>query len=157
MQYIQFYRLNIYPEDLLETIKDRDLIHKSIKILLSESQNNIEDIDNYIEKYFELIELDFLFLTKESIEEEMPNFSQDTKKVFDRRTHSLFMVDENLWEKIIKVVFKERDNSSNEFTKRDGSFVENKIKQLKTEMSYNSDLLELQSVFEKKTLFGAVL
>jgi hypothetical protein len=141
-QTLQFRKLKVFSEEITESFP-QESIHKSLISLIQGTEKKSEE---YTELLFEAIELNYLRINLEEIEQIIPNFDKNLKfSIFDPKKTIFFMIDQEIWNAICQVVtaqLKECLAKSND-----------KNDSLKKSVEISEDYKILSGFFDKKMLF----
>lgn len=145
-QNIHFYKAIVFSEILSQDFSVNN-VYNSINSLFSGCDNYAAE---YIEKYFETIPLSFIFISANQIEKHIPGFSNNLKYVFNPKSSTFFMLDQEIWlglEKIIEEKIRETfDQKGNT----------NTAERLRDTFELSAEYVQLSNLFQKKMLFASI-
>ncbi|MEI6445273.1 MAG: hypothetical protein WCO29_19635 [Nostocales cyanobacterium ELA583] len=147
-QRIQFSIIKVFSEKFLSEFDGETNpfvtgnIYECLKGLFKGTEKNSSE---YVEKYFENVELNYLSITEVELEKIDKTSLKELKYIFDRETNSLSLVDEELWINLEKIIFNELKKclDNNEDMK----------KSLKYHCDIIHDYQKLLGLFHKRILF----
>ena len=149
-QKIQFYTTKLFSEVFLSKFKDGTIpfssnnIYQCLKELFAGTQIKSQE---YVEEYFDNVELDYLSIYLSELEKVEPQSTKNYQYLFDSKTNSFSFVDETLWSNLEIIIF---DKSKECFSGAD------KKKSLKDNLAIMEDYKKLLHLFWKRVLFIAV-
>lgn len=149
-QEIQFYTIKIYSDMFLsefdgETIPfPSENLYESLKKLFQGTETKAQE---YVEKYFNNVELDYLSIYLRELEKIDQKLDQKYQYIFDKNNNSMSFINESLWSSLETIIF---DKTKNCFSN------DNKSKSLKDNVKISQDYKKLLDLFQKRILFMAI-
>lgn len=145
-QNIHFYKTKAFLEEVPPNFP-KESVYESIKSLFKGCDSHAAE---YIDRYFELINIDSINISYSAIQKINPDFSKKLNCIFDPADSQFFMIDPEIWSTLEKIVEKLiMDN----FDPKKGVKPTDRLKKnYEISLEYGR-LLEL---FKKNLLFGNI-
>jgi predicted RNA-binding protein with PIN domain len=143
---LHFYRITVFSEEVTQGFS-RDNVYESSKSLFKGGENYAAE---FIEKYFETISLNSMFISASAIEKIIPKFSEKLKYIFDPKFGSFFMVDQEIWSALEKII---EQNIRDIFKEKKKAQLTDRLKE---NYEISSDYALLLELFKKNLLFGNI-
>lgn len=143
---LHFYRITVFSEEVNQGFS-RDNVYDSVKSLFKGGENYAAE---FIEKYFETISLNSMFISASAIEKIIPKFPEKLKYVFEPKFCAFFMIDQEIWSALEEII---EQNIRDNFKERKKAQTPDRLKE-NSEIS--SDYALLLELFKKNLLFGNI-
>jgi len=149
-QEIQFYTIKIYSDMFLsefdgETIPfPSENLYESLKKLFQGTETKAQE---YVEKYFNNVELDYLSIYLRELEKIDQKLDHKYQYIFDKNNNSMSFINESLWSSLETIIFDKTKNCFSNY---------NKSKSLKDNVKISQDYKKLLDLFQKRILFMAI-
>jgi hypothetical protein len=147
-QDLYFYQFSWYSDKFIDL--PRENIFESVKALFKGSDRTSQNIDDMIQQYFGKLDLDFLEITYEDIQQIDSNFEQKQQFLFDKRKHSFFFIDECCWKNLESIT----DNKIKSIYDEGKYELHERLKEV-SEIS--KDYNHLKQYFDNKILFAQIV
>jgi hypothetical protein len=143
---LHFWQTKIFSEEVTQGFSYESL-HEALKSLLRGTEMRSSE---YIEKYFENVQLNYLRISEAQLEKIVPDYSKNLKYVlFDPQKTIFFMMDHQVWGGVQTIVESSIKNVINE----EKQSLEEKLKRT---TGIAKDYDRLSTLFEKKFLFANI-
>lgn len=149
-QEIQFYTTTILSDIFLSEFNGEtnpfssNNIYQCLKGLFQGTEKKSEE---YVKKYFENVELDYLSISASELEKINKDFKEELKYLFDPQSNTFSFVNETLWSNLQTIIF---DQSKKCFSNED------KKKSLDYNLAIMQDYKRLLDLFQKRVLFMVI-
>lgn len=145
-QKIYFYKAKIFSEEVTQGFS-RENVYESIKSLLKGSDSHAAE---FIEKYFEVINIDYIRISYRAIEEINPSFSNKLNCIFNPDFSQFFMIESEIWSTLEKIVEQLIMNNLSQKNEEETTDI------LKENYEISREYVLLSELFNKKLLFGNI-
>ncbi|WP_353932222.1 hypothetical protein WJM97_06460 [Okeanomitos corallinicola TIOX110] len=149
-QEIQFFTIKIFSEMFLSEFNgetnpfNTNSIYKCLKELFQGTETKSQE---YVDKYFDNVELDYLCnITLSELEKIDADLDKKYQHIFDPKTNTLSFVNEELWSTLEKIIVDKTQKCLSG---------ENKSTSLKNNVKISQDYQKLLDLFNKRILFMA--
>jgi hypothetical protein len=149
-QAIQFYTIKIFSKKFLSEFDGNTIpfssksIYECLKGLFQGTETKSQE---YVEKYFDAVELGYLEIHLSELEKIDPDLNQKYEYIFDPKSDPFSFINKELWSNLEKIIFDKTKQclSDNE-----------ESKSLKNNMKISQDYKKLLDLFQKRILFMAI-
>ena len=145
-QNLYFYEIILFYKDLIQDIPESN-VYNSVKSLFNGCDNYAAE---YIEKYFKIIPLNYIFINANQLEKHLPRFSKKLKYVFNPKHSTFFMLDQEIWSGLEKII---EQNIREIFEQKENT---NTADRLRNTSELSTDYILLSNLFQKKMLFASI-
>jgi len=150
-QGIQFYTIKIFSEMFLLEFNGDTIpfssknIYECLKGLFQGTETKSPE---YVQKYFDSVDLDYLFdISLSELEKIDPDLERKYQYIFDPKSDSLSFINEELWSTLEKIIFDKTKQCLSD---------DEKSKSLKNNVKISQDYKKLLDLFQKRILFMAI-
>lgn len=149
-QGIHFYTIKIFSEVFISEFNGDTIsfssknIYQCLKGLFQGTEIKSQE---YLEKYFDNVELDYLDIDLPELEKIDPDLEQKYQYIFDPKSDILSFINEELWSTLEKIIFDKTKQCFSE---------DAKSKSLKNNVKISQDYKKLLDLFQKRILFMAI-
>lgn len=145
-QIIYFYKAKIFSEEVTQGFS-RENVYESIKSLFKGSDSHAEE---FIEKYFEVMTIDYIKISYSAMEKINPSFSNKLDCIFNPKFSHFFMIEPEIWSTLEKIVEQLIRNNLSRKNKEKTTDI------LKKNYEISREYVLLSEIFNKKLLFGKI-
>jgi hypothetical protein len=149
-QGIHFFTIKIFSEKFLsefngETISfSSENIYQCLKGLFQGTEIKSQE---YLEKYFDRVDLYYLDIDLCELEKIDPDLNQKYQYIFDPKSDTLSFINEELWSTLEKIIFDKTKQCFSE---------DSESKSLKNNVKISQDYKRLLDLFKKRILFMSI-